>query len=204
MDHIEFGVMLPNFLNADPPPHSFYHALQYNFKVLEFEAIKNIALKAEKEGYHSLWISDHLSYKSCRERLESWTTLSALSSITEKIRLGTIVLCNLYRHPGLTAKMSSTLDSISKGRLELGIGACWNEIECSDFGISFPIPRIRLEMLRESVEIIKKLWTQERTTYNGRYFTLKDAYCEPKPVQKPHPPILIGGGGREADIKDRC
>lgn len=201
MDRVEFGVMIPNFLNADPPPHPFYHALQYDLRVLDFEAIKNIALKAEKIGYHSLWISDHLSWRNRKERLESWTTLSALSSITKKIRLGTIVLCNLYRHPGLTAKMASTLDFISKGRLELGIGACWNEIECSNFGIEFPIPKIRLRMLRESVEIIKKLWTQERTTYRGRYYTLRDAYCEPKPVQKPHPPILIGGGGEKLTLR---
>lgn len=193
MDCVEFGVWLPSSLGA--------RELRYNLRELDFEVIRDIALKAEKLGYHSLWIPDHLSWEKNRERLESWTILSALSSITKKIRLGTIVLCNLYRHPGLVAKMASTLDFISNGRLEFGIGACWREIECNNFGIEFPKPKIRLRMLKESVEIIKKLWTQERTTFIGKYYTIKDAYCEPKPVQKPHPPILIGGGGERLTLK---
>jgi len=201
MKSIEFGVTLPSFITTYPPPHIFYEALHYNLKDLDFEVIREIALKAERLGYHSLWISDHLSWERRREIIESWTILSALSSITKKIRLGTMVLCNLIRHPGLMAEMSSTLDFISKGRLELGIGACWNEIEYTKLGIEFPEPHIRLGMLREYVEIIKKLWTQERTTYRGRYYSIKDAYCEPKPVQKPHPPILIGGGGEKLTLK---
>jgi len=201
MKPVEFGVWLPNAWGFFRPPYSFLHALRYNLRELNFEVIKDIALKAEKLGYHSLWIPDHLSYKERRERLESWTILSSLSSITEKIRLGTIVLCNLYRHPALVAKMASSLDFISKGRLEFGIGAGWNEIECNNFGIEFPKPKIRLEMLKESVEIIKMLWTQEQSTYRGKYYTIKDAYCDPKPVQTPHPPILIGGGGEKLTLK---
>lgn len=193
MERVEFGVWLASSSGA--------RRLRYKIKELDFEDIKGTTLKAEKLGYHSVWITDHLSFEGSKERLESWTVLSALSSITKKIRLGTIVLCNLYRHPGLVAQMASTLDIISKGRLEFGIGAGWNEIECNNYGITFPKPKPRLDMLEESVEIIKKLWTQEKTTYNGKYYTIKDAYCEPKPVQKPHPPIMIGGSGEKRTLK---
>jgi alkanesulfonate monooxygenase SsuD/methylene tetrahydromethanopterin reductase-like flavin-dependent oxidoreductase (luciferase family) len=93
------------------------------------------------------------------------------------------------------AKMASTLDIVSGGRLELGIGACWSELECSERGIDWPSPEVRLQMLGESVRIIKSLWTRERTDFEGRHYKLSGAYSEPKPVQKPHPPVMIGGGG---------
>jgi F420-dependent oxidoreductase-like protein len=198
---IKFGVWLPNNLITYPPPHPFARALLSNLKELNFELVKEIAVTAEKKEFDSIWVCDHFSWHDLRVWLESWTTLSALSSVTTKIRLGTIVLCNLYRHPSLSAMMGTTLDCISKGRLEFGIGAGWNEIECKNFGIDFPEPKIRLGMLRETVEIIKKLWTEEQTTYIGKYYKIKDAYCEPKPVQKPHPPILIGGGGEKKTLK---
>ena len=201
MRNIKFGVWLPNHLITYPPPHTYARAILSNLKELNFDVTKNIALKAEKLGYDSVWICDHFSWEKLRVWLECWTTLSALSSITKKIRLGTIVLCNLYRNPSLAAMMGTTLDSISNGRLEFGIGAGWNDIECYNFGIKFPRPKKRLGMLKESVEILKNLWTQECTTYLGKYYTIRDAYCEPKPVQKPHPPILIGGGGEKLTLK---
>jgi alkanesulfonate monooxygenase SsuD/methylene tetrahydromethanopterin reductase-like flavin-dependent oxidoreductase (luciferase family) len=106
-----------------------------------------------------------------------------------------MVICNLYRHPGLMAKMASTLDQVSNGRLEMGIGACWSELECLERGIDWPTPEARLQMLGESVQIIKRLWTQEKTDFEGRHYTLNGVYSEPKPLQKPYPPIMIGGGG---------
>jgi len=201
MGEVKFGVWLPNHLVTYPPPHPYMRAILSNLRELDFELVKSIAIKAEELRYDSIWICDHFSWENLRVWLECWTTLSALSSVTKEIRLGTIVLCNLYRHPSLSAMMGTTLDCISNGRLEFGIGAGWNEIECENFGIEFPEPRIRLGMLKESVEIIKKLWTMERTTYLGKYYTIRDAYCEPKPVQKPHPPILIGGGGEQRTLK---
>jgi F420-dependent oxidoreductase-like protein len=201
MEKVEFGVWIPGQLITYPPPHTLFHALHYNLRELNFKDIREAALKADKLGYHSLWISDHFSWEHRREKLECLTILSALSSITENIRLGSLVLCYLYRHPGLLAKMSSILDMISNGRLELGIGACWNEVECQNFGIEFPTTKIRFEMLKESIEILKKLWIQEITTYNGKYYTIKNAYNEPKPLQKPHPPIMIGGSGEKQTLK---
>jgi len=201
MSEIKWGVWVPNHLITYPPPHPLFRAILSNLRELDFSLIKKITLEAEKLGYDSIWICDHFSWEKLKVWFECWTTLSALSTITNKIRLGTIVLCNLYRHPSLAAMMGSTIDSISNGRLEFGIGAGWNEIECDNFGIEFPNPRKRLVMLKESVEIIKKLWTQETTTYIGKYYQIKDAYCEPKPIQKPHPPILIGGGGEKLTLK---
>jgi F420-dependent oxidoreductase-like protein len=133
--------------------------------------------------------------------LECWTTLSALSSVTEKIRLGTMVTCNSFRNPALLAKMAATVDNISNGRLELGIGAGVQKNEHNAYGFSFPSSKDRIERLSEAVEIIKKMWTEEKTSYNGKHYTIRDAVCEPKPVQKPHPPIVIGGGGEKLTLK---
>jgi alkanesulfonate monooxygenase SsuD/methylene tetrahydromethanopterin reductase-like flavin-dependent oxidoreductase (luciferase family) len=129
--------------------------------------------------------------------LECWTTLSALSSVTEKIRLGTMVTCNSFRNPSLLGKMGATLDNISGGRLEFGIGAGVQKKEHIAYGFPFPSSKTRIERLKESVEIIKKMWTEEKANYNGKYYTIRDAVCEPKPLQKPHPPITIGGGGEK-------
>jgi alkanesulfonate monooxygenase SsuD/methylene tetrahydromethanopterin reductase-like flavin-dependent oxidoreductase (luciferase family) len=133
--------------------------------------------------------------------LECWTTLSALSTVTERIRLGTMVTCNSFRNPALLAKMAATLDNISDGRLELGIGAGVQKEEHNAYGFTFPSPKARIERLGEAVTIIRKLWTEENATYHGKHYTIKDAACEPKPVQKPFPPIIIGGGGEKLTLK---
>jgi len=114
------------------------------------------------------------------------------------MRLGTLVLCNSHRYPSLTAKMAATLDIISNGRVILGIGAGWNESEHKAYGISWnPSPWSRIEQMMEGVEIIKRMWTEEKPSYEGKYYKIKDAVCNPKPVQKPHPPIFIGGVGEK-------
>jgi alkanesulfonate monooxygenase SsuD/methylene tetrahydromethanopterin reductase-like flavin-dependent oxidoreductase (luciferase family) len=109
----------------------------------------------------------------------------------------------MYRHPGLISKMAATADVLSEGRLEfgIGIGSRANQDESRRFGIDFPAPRIRFKMLKESIEIIKRLWIEEKITYHGKHYQIKDAYCEPKPVQKPHPPIVIGGGGEKVTLR---
>jgi len=153
-----------------------------------------IAREAEQLGYDSVWISDHfVSPRGHPYGLEAWTVLSALASSTHKIRLGTYVLCNQFRHPSLLAKMTSTLDNISNGRLELGIGAGWLRDEHVSFGFQWNKHSVRVERLRETVEVIKKLWTENHVSYDGKYFHLKDATLEPKPFQKPHPSVWIGG-----------
>ncbi len=191
---MEFGVFLPF----------------YAFKSKQtFESVRKVVLECERLGYDSLWLDDHLMYEK-HPILECWTTLSALSSITAKIRLGTMVLCNSCRNPALLAKMAATLDVISNGRLEFGIGAGIQKNEHEAYGISFPKPGDRIARMEEAVEIIKKLWTEEKANYQGNYYKVNEAVCEPKPLQKPHPPITIGGSGEKLTMKvaakhaDRC
>ena len=137
-------------------------------------------------------------------------TIAALSSITAKIRLGTMVLCNSFRNPALLAKMTATLDVISNGRLEFGIGAGVQKDEHAAYGVPFPAPHERIGKMKEAIEIIKKLWTKKKASYEGKYYRITDAVCEPKPLQKPHPPIAVGGSGEKLTLKvtaqhaDRC
>lgn len=153
-----------------------------------------IAKKAEQLGYDSVWVSDHFISPSGRPYgLEAWTVLSALASVTHKIRLGTYVLCNQFRHPSLLAKMASTLDNISKGRLELGIGAGWLEEEHVAFGFQWDKHSVRIERLKETIEIIRKLWTESSVSFDGKYFQFKRAVLEPKPFQRPYPTLWVGG-----------
>jgi len=159
-----------------------------------WRSFSTLAKKAELLGYDSVWLSDHfISPDSRSYGLETWTMLSALASQTRDIRLGTYVLCNQFRHPSLLARMASTLDIVSKGRLELGIGAGWNKEEHVAFGFDWDRHSTRVERLRETIEIIKKLWTEDHVSYDGRYFQLKDATLEPKPFQKPCPHVWVGG-----------
>lgn len=174
---------------------------------LTYENIRNIALEAQRAGLKSFWTIDHLnaSPKPDQPLLECWTLLSALAAEVKHIRLGALVLNVNNRNPALLAKMGTTLDQISGGRLEFGIGAGGTkraqdqkklgyEYEFDAYGISFPMkPSIRIQKLDEGLEIIKRLWTQERATFKGQYYSIADAICLPKPVQKPHPPIWIGG-----------
>jgi len=155
--------------------------------------------EAEKLGYESIWLADHLMGE--RPLLESWTTLSALSSLTTRIRLGTMVLCNSFRNPAILAKMAATLDNVSEGRVELGIGAGWKEDEYVGYGYEFPNPATRIRQLNEALIIIDKLWTESPASYEGKHFKIQQAYCEPKPIQKPRIPITVGGTGEQLMLK---
>ena len=128
--------------------------------------------------------------------LEGWTMLAALAQATTRLRIGTMVNGMHYRHPAVTANMAATVDIISGGRLSLGLGAGWNEQESSAYGIELGTVKGRLDRFEEGVACIVGLLTQEHTDFQGQYFTLSNARCEPKPVQRPHPPIVIGGSGR--------
>ena len=156
-----------------------------------YEELKRIWTTADGLGYHSASLYDLLNIPT----LECWTTLCALAAVTERIRLIPMVLANLYRPPALLAKMGSTLDVISQGRLELGIGAGGGRSDHLAGGFPFPPMRQRVAMLGEAAEVIKGLWTQPRLDYSGRYYTLRNATNDPRPVQQPRPPILIGGHG---------
>jgi F420-dependent oxidoreductase-like protein len=134
--------------------------------------------------------------------LEGWTTISVLAGITSKIKLGTLVTGVIYRHPSVLAKMGATLDVLSKGRLFMGIGAAWNQEESLAYGIPFFPNKERLLRLEEAIQIIRKMWTEEpAATFNGKYYQISNAYCNPKPVQKPSPPIMIGGSGERHTLK---
>jgi F420-dependent oxidoreductase-like protein len=163
-----------------------------------------IAVAAEALGYDSIWVYDHfhnVPTPSHEAVFECWTTLAAISQRTSRVRLGQMVGCNSYRHPAVLAKITSTLDVISGGRLDWGIGAGWYEHEYRGYGFEFPAPKERIGMLREAVEIVRSLWTQPDTSYIGRYYQLDGAQCDPKPLQQPHPPIWIGGGGEQLTLR---
>jgi len=133
--------------------------------------------------------------------LEGWTTLTALAAMTTRLRLGLMVTGNTYRHPAVLTKIAVTTDVISGGRLDFGIGAGWNVYEHESMGLSLYAPGERIRRLDEACEIYKLLCTQHLTDFNGRYYQLKDARSEPKPVQNPYPPITIGGGGEQLTLK---
>jgi alkanesulfonate monooxygenase SsuD/methylene tetrahydromethanopterin reductase-like flavin-dependent oxidoreductase (luciferase family) len=158
-----------------------------------YPEILRIWKDADRLGYYSASLYDLLNIPT----LECWTTLSALASETENIKLIPMVLANTYREPVLMAKMASTLDVISDGRVELGIGAGGGRRDHAVSGYAFPSTSIRSEMLSESVSLIKKLWTEDDVEFEGTYYRLTGANQEPKPIQKPHPPVLIGGHGEK-------
>jgi F420-dependent oxidoreductase-like protein len=161
-----------------------------------YEDVRRIAEEAEAAGLHALWLSDHLfldAQSAQRNCLEAWTLLAALSQVTTRLRLGTLVTCQSYRNPALLAKLAAGLDHMSGGRLEFGIGAGWKELEYRAYGYEFPPARARLEQLVDTIEICRRLWTEERVTYAGRHYRVEGALCAPKPVQRPHPPIWVAG-----------
>jgi F420-dependent oxidoreductase-like protein len=160
----------------------------------DYSTLKKVVLECDRLGYDSVWVYDHLQF-TYGPTLECWTVLSALAEATRKIRIGPLVTCNAFRYPSLLAKMAATVDMISNGRLNFGIGAGWHEDEAVAYGIPFPRGRIRVEMLDEALSIIKKLWAEDVVTFKGKYYSVYKAFCLPKPVQKPHPPVLVGGGG---------
>jgi F420-dependent oxidoreductase-like protein len=159
----------------------------------------SLALACEQHGFEGLFRSDHyLSFEHPRERgaLDAWTTLAALGAMTERIRLGTMVSPVTFRHPSLLAKSVVTVDHVSDGRVELGMGAGWFEREHEAFGFPFPSTADRMDILAEQVEIVHRLWDrdEDEVTFKGRHFQLESVPALPKPVQDPHPPLIMGGG----------
>ena len=182
---VAFGVFLP------------FYAFRGQIQVPSlFGNLKSVVLECERLGYDSVWLDDHLMFGRT-PILESWTTLSALASATSKIRLGTMVTANGFRNPALLAKMSATVDVVSNGRIEFGVGLGVQKDEHLAYGYPFQKPSVRAERLKESVEIVKQMWTQEKSTYAGKHYNIVDAVCEPKPLQKPHPRIVIAGSGEK-------
>lgn len=133
--------------------------------------------------------------------LEGWTLLAAYAALTKRVRVGLMVTGNTYRHPAVLAKIAATVDVISHGRLDFGIGAGWNETEHASFGIPLYKPGERIRRMGEACELIRRMWTEATPNFEGKYYQVKDAYCEPKPVQKPYPPFVIGGGGEQLTLR---
>ena len=158
---------------------------------------------AERLGYHSFWLVDHFWTLGLPDvdLLEAITMMSAIAARTERVRIGTLVLCNSFRNPALLAKSLTTIDHISNGRLEVGLGAGWMEQEYRANGYEFPSVGTRLRQLEEGLQILKAMFTENRATFKGRYYTVTDAPNNPKPVQKPHPPIMIGGAGEKVMLR---
>ncbi len=163
-----------------------------------------IAVLAEELGYDSLWAYDHVHnvpVPAHETMFECWTTLAAVSQRTSRIRLGQMVGCASYRNPALLAKITSNIDVMSGGRLDWGIGAGWYQNEYDAYGFEFLPAKDRIRVLRETVEIVKLMWSEPDASYEGRFFTVKGAQCDPKPLQQPHPPIWIGGGGEQLTLR---
>jgi F420-dependent oxidoreductase-like protein len=156
------------------------------------------------EVFESGWTFDHfypIYSDSTGPCLEGWVTLTALAQATTRLRLGTLVTGIHYRHPAVLANMAATLDIVSDGRLEIGIGAGWNEEESGAYGIQLGNPRERSDRFEEACEVLVGLLSQETTTFAGQHFQLTDARCSPKPVQHPHPPICVGGSGEQRTLR---
>ena len=156
------------------------------------------------ELFESGWTFDHfypIFSDSTGPCMEGWITLTALAQATRRLRLGTLVTGIHYRHPAVLANMAATLDIVSGGRLEIGIGAGWNEEESGAYGIPLGSPKERSDRFEEACEVIVGLLTQETTTFKGAYYELTEARCEPKAVQRPHPPICIGGSGEKRTLR---
>ena len=171
---------------------------------VSYQEIVDITQEAEELGYDTVWVFDHFfpiigsPEGPC---LEGWSVLSGLAAVTKRVRLGMLVSGNTYRHPSVLAKIGATVDIISGGRLEFGLGAAWFELEHRALGIPFPATRERLERMEEALQLTRLFWTQDKVDYDGKYYQLRGALCNPKPVQKPHPPIMIGGGGERRTLR---
>ena len=163
-----------------------------------YDELLGVAKATENKGLESFWVSDHFFGGEGfpdRDCLEAWTLLAALARDTKRVRLGCLVTAAQYRNPALLAKIVASVDQMSDGRIEFGIGAGWKENEYKAYGIPFDAPGPRVGQMNETIKICVALWTKERATFNGKHYQVEDAVCAPKPKQRPHPPVWIGGRG---------
>jgi F420-dependent oxidoreductase-like protein len=193
---VKFGLFVPQGWILD--------LVEIHDPVDQFEAMIRVAQAAERLGFDSVWLYDHFHtyHKPVLETtFECWTSTAALARETSRIRLGQMVTCNSYRNPALMAKMASTVDVLSHGRLDFGIGAGWYEHEYLAYGYPYPPTGERLRMLGEALQVIKAMWTEPYASFEGKHYTISGAINEPKGVQKPHPPIWVGGSGEKVTLR---
>jgi len=198
LTELQFGVFVPQgwkmeFASIENPADKWAKAV-------------DIAVLAEELGFDSLWVYDHfhnVPVPANETMFECWMTLAAISQRTTRIKLGQMVGCALYREPSMLAKITSNLDVMSGGRLIWGIGAGWYEHEFRGYGYgdALPVPAERIRMLRETIEIVTAMWSEGEVSYEGRHFTVHGAQCDPKPLQSPRPPVLVGGGGEQLTLR---
>ena len=170
----------------------------------QWNTILKAASNIENLGYESIWVYDHFHTvpKPTQDpTFECWTLMSALSQTTSKVRLGQMCTCNSYRNPAYLTKVASNIDVMSNGRLEYAIGAGWYDHEYRAYGYEYPSAGIRLKMLEESLIIYKKMTTEETPTFNGEFYQIDGAINQPKPIQKPYPPLWVCGGGEKVTLK---
>ncbi|MBE3560637.1 MAG: LLM class F420-dependent oxidoreductase [Ktedonobacteraceae bacterium] len=194
---LKFGLSLPQGWTMDLASFGKDHVAAY-------EGMTRVAQTADECGYESLWLVDHfhtVPQPSQEVTFEAWTTTAALARDTKHIRVGQTVTCTGYRNPALLAKMASTVDVLSHGRLNFGIGAGWHEHEYRAYGYEYPDTTERLRRLEEAVQVVLAMWTQEEAEFLGKYYQVRGAINQPKGVQKPHVPVLIGGGGERVTLK---
>ncbi len=193
---LKFGLIVPQGWRMD--------LVGISDPVEAYETMTRVAQEAEALGFDSIWLYDHfhtVPTPTQEVTFECWTSTAALARDTNRVRIGQIVTCNGYRNPALLAKMASTVDTLSHGRLNFGIGAGWYEHEFLAFGYEFPDGPTRLRQLRDAVQIILKMWSDDEAVYEGKYHQVHGAINQPKGVQKPHIPLLIGGGGEQVTLK---
>jgi len=168
-----------------------------------WEEVVRVARACDRLGFDSVWAVDHFFGipDTSVPLFEGWTEIAALAGVTSRVRLGHLVLCVSYRLPSVLAKMAATLDHATNGRFILGLGAGWHQYEYQAYGIPFPHVATRLEQLDEALAIIRKMWTEEPATFAGKHFQVTEAHCRPRPLQTPHPPILIGGAGERVLLR---
>ncbi|MDS0300625.1 TIGR03560 family F420-dependent LLM class oxidoreductase [Halogeometricum sp. S1BR25-6] len=200
---IKFEYNVPVFAGAPESGTDPVHRDTPRYESLDWETTKMGVETAEELGFDAVWAPDHLMLGRDSAEYEVWTLLSAIAGFTEDVNVGSLVLCNDYRNPALLAKMAATLDVISGGRLELGLGAGWHEPEYDAYGWEYRGGFERLMRLDESIRLMKRMWEAggEGASFDGDHYQIENAPCAPPPVQDPHPPILVGGQGEEVTLK---
>jgi F420-dependent oxidoreductase-like protein len=193
---VKFGTFVPQGWRMD--------LVEFDDPVQAYEAMTNIGKVAEAIGFDSIWVYDHFHTTPTPEIetcFEAWTCTAGLSRDTQRVRIGQMVTCNGYRNPALLAKIASTVDVMSHGRAICRLGAGWYEHEWRAYGYGFPETPERMRMFREGVEIVVRMLTDEKASFQGRYYTIDGAINEPKGVQRPHLPLWLGGGGEQVTLK---
>ena len=193
---IQFGTFVPQGWRMD--------LVEIDDPVEQYEAMTAVGKAAEASGYDSIWVYDHFHTTPTPEIesvFEAWTVTAGLARDTQRVHIGQMVTCNGYRNPALLAKIASTVDVMSHGRAICGLGAGWYEHEWLAYGYGFPATRDRMRAFREAVEIIVRMWTDEKASFKGEYYSVNGAINEPKGVQQPHMPLWLGGGGEQVTLK---